>query len=367
MNSHTALLQKRWGRLVLPVFLGAIIIALLALPAAPFNGAFTGTAFGYGAVIEPEPTPPGTTDVSDATDSQGVFTEEVTAVSDDNLLSATIEQNTVGQTAEGEPLGNITITQMTAPPAPPTDTTVIGLTYDLGPDGATFDPPLDLSFSFDASLIPAGADPASMRVAYWDGSEWVVLPNQTIDMVTGEIRVPVSHFTEFQIISYTAAAAFSASNLTVSPTSIEAGDMVTLSVTITNTGDLSGSYRVEFRIGNVIHHQRITLAGGTSQDVTVEVREGFVGENTVTVADKSATYTIVDTPVVTPTPPAPTPTPPAPNPTPAPPAPAPAPSPAPAPPPAPEPEPTNWLLFGIAIAAVVVGAGFVLWYGRRLI
>ena len=87
-------------------------------------------------------TPPGTTDVSDYIDADGVFTADLTAESEDGNVSLEIEDGTTGLTEEGEPLDEISITEMADPPAPPAEANRVGLTYDLKPDGATFVPPV---------------------------------------------------------------------------------------------------------------------------------------------------------------------------------------------------------------------------------
>ena len=85
---------------------------------------------GGGGAPEPEP---GITDVSNIVTSQGIFTKTTTAVSEDGNVVLTIAKDTIGLTAEGEPLSEISITEMEEPPAPSADCEVIGLTYNLDP------------------------------------------------------------------------------------------------------------------------------------------------------------------------------------------------------------------------------------------
>ena len=54
-------------------------------------------------------------------------------LSEDGNVVLTIDKDTIGLTAEGEPLSEISITEMEEPPAPPADCEVIGLTYNLDP------------------------------------------------------------------------------------------------------------------------------------------------------------------------------------------------------------------------------------------
>jgi len=138
-------------------------------------------------------------DVSDSVDVNGVFTEEVTGQSADGLLQLTIPEGTVGLTEEGEPLSQISIVPVEYPPPPPEDCNVIGLVYNLGPVGATFDPPITVTFTYDESLIPEGVAEERLVIAMWDvaSEQWIPLEGCSIDPETNAISGPVSCFTEF--------------------------------------------------------------------------------------------------------------------------------------------------------------------------
>ena len=152
---------------------------------------------------EPPPPPVGFTDVSDIITAEGVFTESTTAESDDGWAKLTIDEGTTGLTEEGEPLSEISAIWMPEPPAPPEDTNIISFTYDLGPDGATFDPPITITLTYKEADIPEGVDEEDLVIAFWDGAQWVNLEGPfTIDPVANTISAPVSHFTTFTIIAY---------------------------------------------------------------------------------------------------------------------------------------------------------------------
>ena len=142
-------------------------------------------------------------DVSDSVDVNGVFTEEVTGQSADGLLQLTIPEGTVGLTEEGEPLSQISIVPVEYPPPPPEDCNVIGLVYALGPVGATFVPPITVTFTYDESLIPEGVAEENLVIAMWDAAseQWIPLEGCSIDPETNAISGPVSHFTEFTILA----------------------------------------------------------------------------------------------------------------------------------------------------------------------
>ena len=337
-------------------------------------------ANGYGAAgggAAGTPSHPTFTWFGDKTDEHGVFTKDATAESEDELCRLTINIGTKALNRLGDPLAGVIIVAMREPPGPP-PSVFIGEVYDFRPDGATFDPPITITLAYDPDDIPEGVAEKYSVIATWDEEidEWVDLVS-TVDPVTDTISAPVSHFTAFTVIAYTRPAAFTTSDLTVSPAEVNIGESVSISVTVTNTGDLIGSYEVTLKINNVVvETKQASLAGQSSRKVTFTTTGDVDGSYTVNIDGLSGTFTVKPAPAPTPAPPPapaeaaeappPPPTPPpAPPPAPAP-APAPPPAPAPAPPPVPEPTPVpapevNWWLIGGIGAATAVVVGIVLW------
>jgi len=152
---------------------------------------------------EAPPFRPSVTGLSDIVDEEGVFTESTSI--EIGRVELTIPEGTTGLTEEGEPLSEITVTEMAEPPAPPKDANVIGFPFDLGPDGATFDPPITLTFTIDPADIPAGLTIDDMVIAYYDATAsppgWVELSTSVIPG-TNILQASVSHFTAFTILAY---------------------------------------------------------------------------------------------------------------------------------------------------------------------
>ena len=138
--------------------------------------------------------------VPSITDSKGIVKKDTTVKSADGKCSVFIPKGTKALTKAAKPLSKVTVTKMADPPAPPTGSNIIGLTYNLGPDGATFDPPITLTFTYDPGEVPEGATPV---IAFWDedASKWAELAGCVVDEDAGTISAPVSHFTAFTILS----------------------------------------------------------------------------------------------------------------------------------------------------------------------
>ena len=153
-------------------------------------------------------TVPGVTNITNIVNAQGVFTQSVTANSGDGKVQLNINTGTTGKTKEGNPLSQISVLPMTTLPAPPAQANVIGLTYDLGPEGATFNPPITLTFTYDPTKIPTGVAEKDLVIAYYDktAGKWVTIDNIVVDPVTKTISGKISHFTAFAVLAVTAPA-----------------------------------------------------------------------------------------------------------------------------------------------------------------
>lgn len=134
---------------------------------------------------------------------EGVFTRDVTAQSEDNKVVLTINKGTVAKAKVGAPISQLSATGMAEPPLAPVDSSIVGLAYDLGPDGTTFTPPITLTFTYDPVDIPEGVSEGDLVIAMWDeaAAERLVLDGFTVDPVTHTITALVSHFTPFAVIA----------------------------------------------------------------------------------------------------------------------------------------------------------------------
>jgi hypothetical protein len=105
--------------------------------------------------------------------------------------------------------------------------------------------------------------------------------------------VPISHLTVFTVIAYTTPASFEVTGMAVTPAEVYPDETVTVSATITNTGDLTGSFEVIFKIDNtVIRTQTVTIHGRSSQTVNFSVNSGPAGEHAVSVNGLSSKFKV---------------------------------------------------------------------------
>ncbi len=155
----------------------------------------------------PTPTPPGvpTSDPIDLTpyiDETGRVQQGLDFVSEDEQAALEIIDGAVLMTEDEEPLDQIQMVAYTGTtPQLPESTHIIGNPYDLRPDGAMFDPAIEITLNYDPNSIPEGVSEEDMAIAYFDATseEWVELES---DVHTGALTVTaeVNHFTVFAIL-----------------------------------------------------------------------------------------------------------------------------------------------------------------------
>jgi len=141
----------------------------------------------------------------------------------------------------------------------------------------------------------------------------------------------------FSTLGQPPATAFTSTKLFISPSEVNIGESVTISVEVANTGEEAGNYTVTLKIdGAVEATKNVTLNAGASEEVTFTTAKDVAGSYSVDVNGLSGSFTVKEKPAP---PPTPTPTP----------------SPTPVPTPTPTPG-VNWpLIWGIIGGVVVVG------------
>jgi transcriptional regulator with XRE-family HTH domain len=300
-------------------------------------------------------------------DSQHRLTEDADASSNDGMVTLHIARGARAETATGGSIITISIKSTTATTTLPADTNRVALVYDLTPEGAQFPDGATLTMKYDTTLYTGG----TLVIAYWDGTGWVDLPGPfQIDTVNHTISTNLLHFTLYTVLEHVAPAAFTASGLTVSPSSINVGESSVVAITISNAGDLSGDYDVLLKLNDVLTETRtVTVAGHSSQVVSFSVSGDTAGVFTLNVAGLTGTLTINALPAPTTTlSPTPTPTPTVkPTPTPTPTVVKPTPTPTPTLPisEAPSKGFPIWAIIIIIIAVVVIAAAIILLVSRR--
>lgn len=274
----------------------ALVIA--ELPSPPTNG---GGAGGGGGGGEPTYYTQGNlfgTSKSYRIGSDGEVKEKIEATSADGKLTLTINKGTMAKDKDGGRLRNLQAAIDDSPPSPPEESHLIGLAYSFGPDDATFDPPITLTWEYNPNTLPEGVDEEGLVVAYYDASagRWVDL-DSSVDTENNIITASVAHFTTFAIIGAPKPAAFTLSLVGISPSEVAPGEKVTITVSVANTGGRDGSRSVVLEINGVKEDEKtVTIAPGASKEVTFTVVKDQPGKYSVMVGGLGGGFTVVAPP-----------------------------------------------------------------------
>ena len=240
---------------------------------------------------------PGITGVLQYLTQAGRFKEDVTCRSGDRKVKLFIPKDTIGKNRVGSLLSSISIRVMDEPPSLLAEYTAVGPVYRLGPDRATFDPPIDLTINYDASKIPEGVAEKRLFVATfdtfdWSTSQWEKLES-TVNPEADTITANVSHFSAIAVLASSRPASFTVTDLSITPPEVVSGESVDVSVIVTNTGDLTGSYEVSLKINDVIvQTEEVTLDGGGSKTISFRVTSDTIGEYNVDISGLPGTFEV---------------------------------------------------------------------------
>jgi hypothetical protein len=275
-------------------------------------------------------------------DPLGTVQSTCCLTSSDGRLTLDITEGTVILDSEGNPLTYLSTSHERYPPKAPEGRVVV-TAYDLALDGANFDPAITLTIKYDPKTLPEGCAEKDLCISYWDGEKCCDLKT-TCNVEANTVSCQVRHFTVFAVIGTIAppeVAAFSISKLVIEPAKVSPKEPVNIIATVANSGDKEGTYTVVLSVNEVKEAEKsVTVAAGSSQDVSFTAARAEVGSYSVTVDGLSGEFKVT-TPAM------------------------PAPAPAPAPTPSPAAKPLNWPLIGGIIAGVIVVVVVIFSVARR--
>jgi hypothetical protein len=270
--------------------------AVLSLEAKPADGYYF---VGWSGKLSGDQNPTAVAVTSETNITAHFFPEEI--LSADNRLKINFREGTVVQDRDGVQLFDIELAIAATPPPPPPEGEIVGPTYELGPHGATFDRLATLTFNYDPEEIPAGVAEEDLELGYYDdeADEWLVLRSRG-DTSKDILSTSFDHLSNFAVIAPNpqSPAAFTTSALNISPLETDSGQTVTVSVLVTNTGELEGSYSLDLVLnGTVVETRQITMAGG-SQTVTFSVAGDEAGSYSVEINGLEGSFTVREAVVI---------------------------------------------------------------------
>ncbi len=246
-------------------------------------------------------------------DSNGIVQEACQLKSLDKKVTLNIDGRTKLLNSQGHAVASLSADVVTSPPAPPAERAIISA-YDLGPNGATFEPAITLTISYDPKALSEGATENELYIAYWNGLQWLTLES-TVDTEANTVSAKISHFTQFTVIGklpllapastppapptppVPALAAFAVSDLSIAPREVKPAERVTIWAVVTNNGSSEGSHTVVLKINGVEEASKVvTIGPGERETVSFIVAKDAEGPYSVSIDSEAGQFTVTDAP-----------------------------------------------------------------------
>jgi beta propeller repeat protein len=185
----------------------------------------------------------------------GVVTQATRLQSSDGKATLTVSEGVVAKDASGNPLSQMTIRALPPGSLPPLPSgsafTFAGLAYEIGPDGATFSPPVTLSFTLPQAQW--GQD-YSVKLFDQASGTWQDLPT-VFDPATGTVTAQVSNLCVLALFSEPRAVSVTTTSPVIATTvPVTATPEVTAQPPSTAVGIFSSmmAWAADFVVNNVI-------------------------------------------------------------------------------------------------------------------
>jgi hypothetical protein len=263
-----------------------VTISVSAAP-VPVSTGTGGGGSGKGSAAGGSTTIPET--ANNIINEDGVFIRTAELKSEDGTAKVLIAQGTKDITQDGTLINQITITTTQPPANPPEQSNIIGNIFDIGPDGVAFDRPVELTFTYDSSILPEGFDENSLFVATWDTAHgsWLGMES-AVNIDNNTITANINHFSIYCVLAHWRPADFVINDLIV-PAGVKVNDSVNIDALITNTGNLKGTQevilKVDWRDAGI---QQVSLPGGGSQRIRFTLTPDSAGTHVLNIGNLSA-------------------------------------------------------------------------------
>ena len=246
------------------------------------------------------------------------FTSETRVfTSPDDTIEIVVPGDTTALDGEGNPLSGIDFLALNGSSYPDENASIVGVPYHLAPDGATFDRPVSLTWSYSSDVIPGNLAEENLVLAIYDEQDdrWQELEFET-NCEENFLTAHIDHFSTFALIASPSAAtddqicmqeeinsppaetatlpaSFTLSSLSISPAQVQPGEYVTISAYLANSGESEGNYQVSLKLDGAVEETRqVYLEGGDSETVSFTSNRSNAGEHAVDVNGLTGSFTV---------------------------------------------------------------------------
>ena len=130
--------------------------------------------------------------------TSGMISGESLVTSLDSACTIKISAGTKMLNKDKGALTSLTAEVLAAPPAPPSGTALV-ISYNLGPEGATFDPALTITLSYDPAKLPKDVAEKGLFIARYDGTKWQALPS-TVNDQANTVSASLTGFSQYALM-----------------------------------------------------------------------------------------------------------------------------------------------------------------------
>jgi len=226
----------------------------------------------------------------------GNLKEAEEASSEDGRITISLGKDTACLGKNGARLENILVSERTDLLPLPDSYYIISKAYKLEPEGATFDPYLNLTLGYEDN-IPQYVSEEDIYIACYSATSesWVPLTSQ-VDIQNNTVTAQVRHFTDFAVmgIATPPPAEFTVTSLDLSSEQVKPGEPVTISAEVTNTGGSEGSYILNLTVNGEVEQTRtVTLAPEATRAVTFTITKEEPGSYSVSLDGETAEFVVL--------------------------------------------------------------------------
>ncbi len=131
-------------------------------------------------------------------DSKG-FVQAATKLStQDGQVALDIANKTRMLSSFTNALSILTVESAVSAAAPPAGNALV-MAFTFGPDGATFDPALTLTMTYNPSKLPKDVAEKDLYIAYYDGTQWQTLEG-IVDARVKTVSAKITHFSNYGLM-----------------------------------------------------------------------------------------------------------------------------------------------------------------------
>ncbi|MFC1936979.1 thioredoxin family protein [Chloroflexota bacterium] len=133
-------------------------------------------------------------------DVQGRLKTNIELSSADDKLSLSLKEGTTVLDKDGELPDFLHVEINLTPPPPPEDAHIVGAVYDLRPHGATFNPPLNLTLSYDPGEPPQGVREGDVYIACYEDDKWDIVRYKQVDTERHTVTTQIGHLARYAVL-----------------------------------------------------------------------------------------------------------------------------------------------------------------------